>query len=122
MCNVGINQSSAILKLPYGAFQQKNSPARALMISAHKEAIAVSIPEGINLNDDDIDEWLQTLDTISPTGKTSMCQDVCAGRKTEVELFAQTIVELGKKHHIPTPVNMVFYQQLQTLEKNYNLL
>jgi 2-dehydropantoate 2-reductase len=122
MCNVGINQSSAILKLPYGAFQQKDSPARALMISAHKEAIAVSIPEGINLNDNDIDNWLQTLDTISPTGKTSMCQDVCAGRKTEVELFAKTIVELGKKHHIPTPVNMVFYQQLQTLENNYNLL
>lgn len=122
MCNVGINQASAILKMPYGPFQQKDSPARALMIAAHKEAIAVAQAEGINLTNDDIQEWLDTLDSISPKGKTSMCQDVTAGRKTEVELFAQTVVNLGQKHNIPTPVNMVFYQQLQTLEANYDLL
>ncbi|OJF77368.1 MAG: hypothetical protein BKP49_02575 [Treponema sp. CETP13] len=122
MCNVGINQSSAILKMPYKPFQQKNSPARNLMLSAMREAMAVSAPEGVNLNEDDITNWLKTLDSISPAGKTSMCQDVCAGRKTEVELFAQTVVELGEKHSIQTPVNKVFYQQLRMLEANYDLL
>jgi len=122
MCNVGINQASAILKMPYGPFQQKNSPARNLMISAHKEAILVAQAEGISLSEADIQPWLNSLDAISPKGKTSMCQDVCPGRKTEVELFAETVITLGKKHHIQTPVNMIFYQQLQTLEENYKLL
>ncbi|MDR1327198.1 MAG: hypothetical protein LBJ74_02190, partial [Heliobacteriaceae bacterium] len=37
----------------------------------------------------------------------SMLQDIEAGRKTEVDLFAGTIVELGCKHSIPTPYNLV---------------
>jgi len=121
MVNVGINQCSAILKFPYGPFQENGQPfnvpeARSLMTDAMKEVIAVSKPEGVNLSESDMQEWYDCLDGLTPDSCTSMCQDVKAGRKTEVEMFAQTVIELGKKHNVPTPVNEVLFKQIRILE------
>jgi 2-dehydropantoate 2-reductase len=46
-----------------------------------------------------------------------MLQDIEAGRKTEVEIFAGKVVELGRKHGIPTPVNLTVLQIVQVLEQ-----
>lgn len=127
MLNVGINQCSAVLKMPYAPFQssvlangEKNprssKEARELFVDAMREVIAVAACEHISLTESDITELCAVLDTISPDGKTSMCQDVCAGRKTEVELFSETVISLGKKHNVPTPINSVLYKQLRMLE------
>jgi 2-dehydropantoate 2-reductase len=51
-----------------------------------------------------------------------MYQDVQAGRKTEVEMFALNMIELGKKHRIPVPVNEVLYLALRTIEQRYSFM
>ena len=56
---------------------------------------------------------------MSPEGKPSMRQDIEAKRPTEVELFAGTVIELGKKYGIPTPVNQSLYEQIKALEAQY---
>jgi 2-dehydropantoate 2-reductase len=48
-----------------------------------------------------------------PEGKTSMLQDVEAGRKTEVEMFAGTMIKLGEKHNIPTPYNKILKEMIE---------
>jgi 2-dehydropantoate 2-reductase len=48
-----------------------------------------------------------------------MCQDVLAGRKTEVELFGRTISELGVKLNVPTPVNKALWLALRAVEQTY---
>ena len=35
------------------------------------------------------------------------CPRCRSGRKTEVEMFAGTMIKLGEKHNIPTPYNQV---------------
>lgn len=45
-----------------------------------------------------------------------MLQDVEAGRKTEVELFAGRVVELGRKHNVPTPVNATVQRIIKVIE------
>ena len=122
MFNIGINQTTAVLRLPYGAFQRKGGgceipEARELFEKAMREAMAVANAEGIDLNDGDIENIYNTINLLSPTGLTSMCQDVLAGRKTEVEMFSPVIIELAKKHRIPTPVNEVLYLQIKTIER-----
>jgi 2-dehydropantoate 2-reductase len=126
MANVGANQVSALLRLPYGPLK-KDSPlfipeAQALLESAMREVIAIANAEGISLNDGDIENWNRTVATLNDAGYTSMCQDVLAGRKTEVELFALTVMEYGKKHRVATPVNEALYRALRTIEQTYNLL
>ncbi len=115
MINVGVNQASAVLKAPYGAFQ--TSPdARDLMIALMQEVIALAAKESIALNDSDVDTWLAILATLSPEGKTSMLQDIEAGKKTEVELFAGHVVTQGQKHQVPTPVNATILRIINALE------
>ncbi len=53
-----------------------------------------------------------------PDGKTSMLQDVEAGRKTEVEMFAGTVIEFGKKHNIPTPYNSILRSMIKIIEED----
>lgn len=118
MLNVGINQTSAILQANYGVFQ-RGEEAQWLMASACREVIQIAEQKGINLTESDIDRAIQIIKTLAPEGKTSMCQDVEAGRKTEVEIFAGTVIELGQKHGIPTPVNEVLWRMLKTIESIY---
>ena len=116
MMNVGINQVSAVLKAPYGVFQRPGA-ARDLMIAASQEVLDIAVKAGVLLNREDIERYARILDTLSPAGKTSMLQDVEAGRKTEVEIFAGTVVEIGRKYAVATPINHVLLKLLQSLEQ-----
>jgi 2-dehydropantoate 2-reductase len=115
MINVGINQASAAMRAPYGTFQTR-AEARDLMEALMREVIALAGPAGVNLGEPDIVDWYRVLPTLSPTGKTSMLQDVEAGRKTEVEIFGGTVVALGERYGVPTPVNRTLFQIVRVLE------
>lgn len=115
MINVGINQASAVLRAPYAVFQNSRE-ARELMDSAMREVIALAGKLGVSLSGDDVDDWYRVLDGLDPAGKTSMLQDVEAGRKTEVEMFAGRMIELGRRHGIPTPVNQKLFDEIKAIE------
>lgn len=117
MINVGMNQASAVMRAPYGIFH-KNKNAQELMEALMREVIALAAAQGINLTERDIDEWYPFLHGLSPQGKTSMLQDIEAGRKTEVEIFGGKVVELGKAHAVPTPVNETLLRIIRVLEQN----
>jgi 2-dehydropantoate 2-reductase len=116
MMNVGINQTSAVLRAPYGVFQDC-SEALELMASASREVVRIAEKAGIELKEDDIGKYVEILKTLSPDGKTSMLQDVEAGRKTEVEIFSGTVIEYGRKYGVPTPVNDILFKMIRTIEK-----
>jgi 2-dehydropantoate 2-reductase len=116
MINVGINQASAVLRASYGAFQVPGE-ARELMEASMREVIALAEKENVSLSDDDIQVWLDVLSGLRKEGKTSMLQDVEAGRKTEVEMFAGRIIELGRLHNVPTPTNARLFEQIRKIER-----
>jgi 2-dehydropantoate 2-reductase len=123
MINVGLNQVSALLMIPYGPFK-RDSPGgirevRELTESAMGEAVAVANAEGVDLGAGDIEKYYRSTANLDDRGFTSMCQDVRARRKTEVEIFGLAVMDYGKKHRIPTPVNEVLYRAIRTIEQNY---
>ncbi|MBL6965307.1 MAG: 2-dehydropantoate 2-reductase [Anaerolineales bacterium] len=115
MVNVGANQASAVMNATY-AMLRDNHDACTLMETLMREAITLAEHLGIDLHEDAIAEWHPFLNKLSADGKTSMLQDIEAGRKTEVELFAGTVVDLGQKHNLPTPVNQTLLQIIRVLE------
>lgn len=117
MINVGVNQVSAVLRAPFGTFQ-KSEEARNLMQEAMQEVINVAAAKGIQLGTGDIESWLQVMDTLDPEGRTSMCQDVLAGRKTEVEMFAGILLRMGRELKVPTPLNGYLFQFLRAIEQD----
>nr|WP_295970748.1 ketopantoate reductase family protein [uncultured Bacillus sp.] len=120
MINVGINQTSAILKASYGVFQQIPL-AYKLVEAAMYEVVAISEKADIHLTDSDVKKFWPILNHLSPYGKTSMLQDVEAGRKTEVENFAGVVCQLGEKYGVPTPVNKQLLLQIRIIEEMANL-
>ncbi len=116
MVNVGINQASAVMHAPYGVFQT-DPDAQGLMEALMREVVTLAKERNVNLDQQDIDNWYPVLNQLSPAGKTSMLQDIEANRKTEVELFAGKVIELGKEHGIPTPVNQTIFQIIRILEQ-----
>ncbi|PJI06975.1 MULTISPECIES: ketopantoate reductase family protein [Clostridium] len=118
MVNVGINQTSAVLRATYGVFQ-KEKAAIDIMKAAMKEVILVAEKAGINLTDEDIEAWVKVLNKLSPDGKTSMCQDMLAKRKSEVGIFGGTVVELGRKYNVSTPVNSTLTNIIKVTESMY---
>lgn len=119
MVNVGVNQLTAVLRVPYGEVQQR-ADLQAIMEAMMEEVIALGQAEGVPMSREDIDGWYKVLNTLSPVGKTSMLQDVEAGRPTEVDVFGGKMVRLGQKHGIPTPVNQAFVTLLALIESSYS--
>jgi 2-dehydropantoate 2-reductase len=118
MVNVGINQASAVLHAPYGVFQS-NLEAQKLMEALMQEVITLAKTFNINLTQQDIKEWYPVLNRLDPQGKTSMLQDIEAKRKTEVEAFGGKVIEMGKAHGVPTPINQTVFQIIRILEEGF---
>lgn len=118
MINVGINQASAVLGGTYGLFQ--TSPeARVLTEDAMREVMSVAKAVGVTLTEEDLNNWHTVLYALNPDGKTSMLQDIEAKQKTEVEMLAGKVTELGKRFGVPTPVNEKLLHQIKEMEKSY---
>ncbi len=115
MLNVGINQWSAVLGAPYRVFHREES-ARSLMRGAMREVLTIARRRNVALSDDDLEGWFDVVATLGPDNKTSMLQDVEAGRKTEVEMFAGRVVEMGRELGIATPVNQTLLDALHAIE------
>jgi 2-dehydropantoate 2-reductase len=118
MINVGINQVSAVLRAPYGVFQ-KSQEARDLVDSAMREVTTIAEKANVHIYEEDIADWYKILAGLSPGGKTSMLQDVEARRKTEVEMLAGTVIEIGEEYKIPTPVNQVLFRLIKIIEQSF---
>jgi 2-dehydropantoate 2-reductase len=90
------------------------------MESAMREVMAVAEAQKVQLSQADLVNWFSVLSGLSPEGRPSMLQDVEAKRKTEVEMFAGKMIELGKVFHIPVPVNEAFFRIIRVMEEHYD--
>jgi 2-dehydropantoate 2-reductase len=118
MINVGVNQVSAALRARYGVFQAPGE-ARELMESAMREVVLLASKLHISLTEADVTEWYAVLRGLNPDGLTSMLQDVEAGRKTEVEMFAGKVIDLGRRLGVATPVNERLFDMIRKIESSF---
>lgn len=118
MLNVSSNQPSAILRMTFGDMQS-NKKFMEFLVKIMKEVQAIAKAEGIKNTDKMIDEALESFGKMTVDGKPSTLQDVEGHRKTEVDMFAGTMIEFGKKHNIPTPYNMVLKDMLEVIQEGF---
>jgi 2-dehydropantoate 2-reductase len=119
MLNVGANQVVTAYETNYRSIQTEGE-IRDKLIAAMHEVVAIANHRGIDLNEADVRYWLDdVLAPMNPEGMPSMRQDTEAHRKTEVDLFAGSIIKLGKEYGIPTPVNQFLYDRIREIENKY---
>lgn len=115
MLNVGVNQVVAACEGSY-ADVQKEGAVRDRMKAAMQEVREVAAEEGLVLTQKDLDDYVALIDTLDPKGMPSMRQDTLAGRKTELESFAGTVIALSDRHGVDIPVNRALYKEIREIE------
>lgn len=118
LLNVGINQTCMVYGTTYyGALHEPE--AKRDLFGAMNEVVDIARAENINLTQEDVAYYTNILTTLKPDGYPSMRQDAIARRKSEVDMFAGTVMEIAAKHGIPVPVNEKYYRIVQEMESRY---
>ena len=116
--NLFSNQVSAILNMNFGELKRNQAFlnfAKKIILEVRTIAQVKGVKNLENLEND----ALAFLNKMCDEGKTSMLQDILAGRKTEVEIFAGEIIRLGKKFNLPTSYNQVLYDLIKIVEEKW---
>jgi 2-dehydropantoate 2-reductase len=105
----GVN---SLTRVPLGIYRE-DPELWGLCEAALKETIAVGRAEGVNLPAEAVDKGIAQFRAMPPHHMTSMCNDLLRGNRIELPWFAGKVVELGKKHGIPTPTTSLLYAALR---------
>lgn len=111
--NCVVNPLTAILQVRNNVILVDSlKPLRSRIM---KECVEVGKCEGIefqpNVNES-IDKCIARYENYS-----SMCQDIMKRKETEIDFINGKIVELGRKHKIPTPINGAMTSLVKFLEE-----
>ena len=115
MCNVAENMTCAMFGVPFGSFQ-KSDDANYFRHKAMWEVIHVANKLGIDIGQNEIDRQEHTIGRLPYENKPSTLQDLEAAKHTEVDMFAGTVVRLGKELGVETPVCECFLHGIHLIE------
>jgi len=115
--NAATNPVGALARLDHGS-ATRFEPTGELFKALIEEGKSVARALGIELHGD---PWDLVLKGASAPGKhkSSMLQDVEAGRTTEVDFMNGAIVHWGEKAGVPTPLNRVMWALVKGLEHSW---
>jgi len=118
LINVATGALSGMTRLPYGELY-KVKEVMDCAVEAVSEAIAVAKAMGVELTITDPKKiWLKAAENLPPDFKASMLQDIEKGSRTEIDSINGSVVRLGEKHGIPTPVNRVLVAGIKGIEQH----
>lgn len=103
---------NALTRVPLGRYRA-DPDSWALVEATLRETEAVGRAEGVRLPADAFAQSLAMLRSMPDHHMTSMGNDLVRGNRLELPWFAGKVVELGKKHGVPTPVNGFAYAALK---------
>jgi len=103
LVNAAINPLTAVLRVRNGELLESEDWT-ALMRAVFEEGRKVALKEGVAFGDSD---WEELLDVCRKTAanQSSMLQDILHGHETEAEWINGSLIRLGKRHGVETPVN-----------------
>ena len=119
MVNVGINQTCMIYNTDYEGVLTDGTVEYMTLVSAMREVILLANAEGVRVTEQELKDYLDLMRSFNPKATPSMGQDRINGRRSEVELFAGTVIRMAEAHGIPVPANTFIYRRVQEIEAEY---
>lgn len=116
LANIAINPLTAMLRVRNGQLLEMPE-AVEIMRSAVEEGLAVAGRAGVRVPM--ADPWAHVLDVARRTGanRSSMLQDIEAGRRTEIDVISGAVVREGNRLGLSTPVNLALTRLVKCLEQ-----
>lgn len=114
MVNVGINAITALTGIRNGLIAELD-PARELCREAVREAMAVAHAAGYPMRPE-MEEKVLSVARATARNRSSMGQDVDAGKRTEIDAINGAIVRLGRELQLATPINLTLTNLVRIVE------
>lgn len=114
--NVGLNQLCACENKTLNEIKKDKELIEELN-KLMQEATSIAKKEGITNAEKLYKEAKDFILNKMPQATPSMLQDIRNKRKTEVDIFAGKVIELGEKHKVQTPSNKKILEKIKEIEK-----
>lgn len=114
--NVSLSALTGVLQVPMG-FIAGNDHAWTITKKLIHEAVAVAHGLGLDADEAEITEKVRLTSVNSPEGITSICADLKAGRKTEVNTISGSVVRASKKCGVPAPTHELIVELVHAMEE-----
>lgn len=105
----------AVTKTNYGELRELKE-TRQLMTELIREIFTLSQRLKINIEPEFPDRLISLIDTYPYQTTSSLTRDVWEGRPSEIEYQNGTVVRLGEKYGVATPVNRFVYNCILPME------
>lgn len=105
----------AVTKTTYGELRELKE-TRQLMTELIREIFALSQHLKINIEPEFPDKLISLIDTYPRETTSSLTRDVWDGKPSEIEYQNGTVVRLGEKYGVDTPVNRFVYNCILPME------
>ena len=106
----------AVTRSTFGEIRELKE-TRALMFELFEEIYALSQKMGIHIEHEVVAKTVAFIDTFSHDATASLTRDVWEGKPSEIEYQNGTVVRLGEKHGVHTPVNRFIYNCILPMER-----
>jgi 2-dehydropantoate 2-reductase len=105
----------AITKTTYGELRELKE-TRQMMINLLSEIYLLSQKTGVQIEQDFVSKCVSIIDTYPFDTTSSLTRDVWEGKPSEIEYQNGTVVRLGQKYGIDTPINRFVYNCILPME------
>lgn len=105
----------AVTRTNYGELRELKE-TRQMMTELIREVFALSQHLKINIEPDFPEKLISVIDTYPYESTSSLTRDVWKGRPSEIEYQNGTVVKLGEKYGVDTPVNRFVYNCILPME------
>ena len=102
----------ALTRLPVGKLRD-DPDVNAMFRAAYEEVAAVGRARGVTLPADIVERTLNFNRTAPPQLMASMAVDLLRGNRIELPWLSGKVVQLGRKHNVPTPTHALMYAALK---------
>jgi len=115
LVNCAYNAISALAQQPYGRMAALPEIVQLQRAVVH-EVVAVAHAEGVALSLADSIAAMERIAAAMPAQFSSTAQDVARGKRSEIDHLNGTVVRLGARHRIATPVNQALHALVKLIE------
>jgi 2-dehydropantoate 2-reductase len=117
--NVAFSAVTGLLKCEMGFIAQCDYAMNLSKKLLH-EAVIVAHALGLEADEMKLLDEIKSVSENSPNGVTSICADLRAGRKTEVDTISGSVVRAAKKCSVDVPYHEFIVNAIHAME-NYNV-
>lgn len=98
----------AVTKTTYGELRELKE-TRQMMINLFAEIYLLSQIMDVKIESNFIEKTASAIDALPYDSTSSLTRDVWEGKPSEIDYQNGTVVQLGKKHGVDTPINNFIY-------------